>query len=308
MAFRRLSLCLLLVAGGSIAHAQTAVPAPPAQASGIVGLVQMAAGAVKACKAKICACPLGQLITNAAKPMNLLAGGLLCPPCCPPINPNDLKKPPTSAQGACAKIMQEEMEAPARRKAIQCLAYADCKRFPEAEAALIGGLRADPNECVRLEAAFTLGRGCCCTKKTIEALALTVSGSNSDGNPVETSERVKAAALESLQRCLCTFTEPVEPKRPEKPVKPAAPSAPNAMLTRELQPVVYYYRMDQQSTDAVLANARRIVDAAVSASQRANTTPMTRDGRSLYQLWVNARSCQAGNAPARTAPVAQGPN
>jgi len=106
------------------------------------------------------------------------------------------------AEEAAQKIKADEAQAKARRAAIKYLGTVDCHYFPEAEKALIGGLLNDRNECVRLEAALALGHGCCCTKKTIEALQVTVSGSNKLGNPGETSERVKAAAFAALQRCL----------------------------------------------------------------------------------------------------------
>ena len=62
---------------------------------------------------------------------------------------------------------------------------------------LIAALRADTNECVRWEAAHAFANGCCCTKKTVEALTITVQASNRDGNPSEDSA---ARAPRSLQR------------------------------------------------------------------------------------------------------------
>lgn len=310
-----LTVCLGLAYG---ARAQT-VPAPPPAATGILGLAQAIAGALKACKAKICACPLGQIITNAAKPLNMIAGGLLCPPCCPPINPDDLKKPPTSPQGACAKIMQEEAEMPARRKAIQCLMYADCHWWPEAEAALINGLRADPNECVRLAAAQALAKGCCCTRPVIEALAVVVSGSKKDNNPSENSERVKAVALMALQHCLATYVEEIEPKKPEKPLKPPAPPAPPAAdakpapaataeakpplgdLDTGLQRIAYYY--EDRPAAAVLADARRVYEAAVRQPRKPAPKEVPAGSRNLYQIWMQAKYGPTGRPPA-TASVA----
>ena len=71
---------------------------------------------------------------------------------------------------AAAKIKQEEMAAHARCDAVKYLATVDCHWYPEAEAALICALRTDRSECVRYEAAVALNNGCCCTKKTVEAL------------------------------------------------------------------------------------------------------------------------------------------
>lgn len=277
----------------SAASAAAAPPAPPAQAAGIVGLVQMAAGAIKACKAKICACPLGQLIQNAAKPANAMLGGLLCPPCCPPVNPNDLKQPSTSAVGACAKITQDELEMPKRRKAVQCLARADCHWWPEAEAGLITALRVDQNECIRLEAAMALLNGCCCTKKTIAALTIVVTGSKKDGNPSENSERVKAAALAALQRCLTCYTDEDEPTPPEAPPKkpPAKPPAkPVAGLDSKPECLVYYDEVDKMPSLGVLNEARRVLvrrTPSIAMPER-EVLPASTAGRSFSQLWDTA--------------------
>src|SRR2546425_250805 len=74
------------------------------------------------------------------------------------------------AEAAAAKIRADEAGAKARRTAVKYLATVDCHYYPEAEAALIAALRADRNECVRLEAALALGGGCCCTRNAAQAL------------------------------------------------------------------------------------------------------------------------------------------
>lgn len=101
-------------------------------------------------------------------------------------------------ESAAVKIKADEAGAPARRAAIRYLASVRCHYFPEAEAALIAALRADRNEMVRIEAANALAGGCCCTPKTLEALVLAANGSERDGNPAETSDRVKAIASVAL--------------------------------------------------------------------------------------------------------------
>src|SRR5262245_45755697 len=124
-----IQLAVLVVVGiaapRSLAQ-DAAAPAVPAQASGIVGLCQLLEAKIKECKAKICACPLGQMITSGQAVGNLALGGLLCPPCCPAINPDDLKKPSNTAAGACAKIMQDQAGVAARRASVRCLSRADC--------------------------------------------------------------------------------------------------------------------------------------------------------------------------------------
>lgn len=291
--------------------AASSATTPPAQAAGIVGLVQMAAGAIKALKAKICACPCGQFIQNMTKPLNLMLGGMLCPPCCPPISDADKKMPSTTPQGACAKIMQEEMEMPARRKAVQCLARVDCHWFPEAEAALITALRADVNECVRLEAAMVLGNGCCCTKRIIEALTITVTGSKKDGNPSENSERVKSAALGSLLHCLSCYVEEVEEQpRPEKPPdkappgKPPAEKPPVAGFKIDGSHLTYYYEEIKNTPPArILENSRKVAVAAntlAPAGIAANPViSSTNNGRNVMQLWMSAQNGAISPIPAR---------
>jgi hypothetical protein len=180
-----------------------------------------------ACKQKLCASPLAQFMGSALAPARALSGGLL-PKCCPgPNDPNpaDLAKPADSAEGAAARIKKEEANAKARRAAVRYLGTVDCKRFPEAEAALINALRADTNECVRLEAALALTRSCCCTRKVLEALVVTVSGRKTN-DPPEKSERVKAVAAVALEHCLHCYTE-VEPVKPLEsgPPEPSKPEA-----------------------------------------------------------------------------------
>src|SRR5438552_17198002 len=230
------------------AGAPAAAPAP--SAGGITGLIQMLAAHNAACKAKLCSCPIGQLFTNMLKPINAITGGLLCTSCCDDLKQKqDQAKPSTSAQGACAKIMAEEAEMNARRAAVRCLARVDCHWWPEAEESLINALRTDRNECVRLEAALVLGTGCCCTKKTIEALTIVVTGSDKDANPYENSERVKAAAAGSLQHCLACYEE--RPQRPEVPKpKPEQPAQekPTAMQNNAIQLTTYYVQADQRSS------------------------------------------------------------
>src|SRR5262249_29487967 len=155
-----------------------------------------------ACKLHFCNSAVGKVFTSLLTPVSVLSGGLVGS-CCPATQTAaDLAQPADSPTGAAARIKADEAAAAARRADVRYLGTVDCRRWPEAEAALINALRADRNECVRLEAAWALNRGCCCTRKTIEALALTVSGSERDGNPVESSERVRAAAAASLGNCL----------------------------------------------------------------------------------------------------------
>ncbi len=172
------------------------------------------------CKAHFCTSPAGQLVNSLLKPAGGLTGGLIGP-ICPPAsaaNPENLKKPADSAQGAAARIKAEEAQAAAKVADLEYLATKNCKRYPEAEAALINGLRAEKNECVRLAAAKALARGCCCSLKVIKALTIVVNGTTADAFPAEDSPRVKLAAFVALERCLAACDLPAE-KPPEVPGK-----------------------------------------------------------------------------------------
>jgi hypothetical protein len=121
---------------------------------------------------------------------------------------------PLGAEAVAGKIKQSEADAKARVAAIEYLGTCDCNRWPEARLALINGLRADPNECVRYAAARVLNTGCCCSKPVIEALRICVAGEDSDDHPPETSARVKAAAFTALQNCLVKVPEDLPPEVP----------------------------------------------------------------------------------------------
>lgn len=124
-------------------------------------------------------------------------------------------------EAAAAKIKGDEAGAKSRRAAVHYLGTVDCHYYPEAEAALIGALRADRNEAVRLEAVLALGSGYCRTKRTMDALNLVVSGSEQDGNPAETSARVRQAAALALQQYMARGGEAIA--RPAPRTLPRVP-------------------------------------------------------------------------------------
>jgi hypothetical protein len=240
-------------------------------------------------RACLCNSVLGQLLNNTLKPVGAISGGLV-PPLCPPnaVNPADLAKPADSAEGAAARIKADEADAKARRAAIRYLGTVDCHYWPEAIDALINGLRADRNECVRLEAALALGKGCCCNPKTITALGITVAGTDEDGNPAETSERVRAAAFMALTCCVDRFPpapeagpapepvpEPVPAPKPE-PVpgataagqkRPGEAEGAKPADKPKVVPAVFYQRVASLPMPQVVAKARRQLrgNATVSA-------------------------------------------
>jgi hypothetical protein len=241
---RKLGFILLLtLVGGPRVYAQSdlvppvsqATTPPAAPSANLWSFLLPTAAQKEACKTKFCKSPFGQLLNGATRPASLFTGGLIGPLCPDPLttaNPEDMNKPPNSPQGAAAKIKMNEAQAKARIAALEYLGTVDCRYYPEAEAALINGLRADTNECVRATAARVLARGCCCTPKILKALTLTVNGSNKDGNPAERSELVLAYAYVALERCLkcCIDVEP-EPM-PEKPLeRPENPPSPEKALS-----------------------------------------------------------------------------
>jgi len=249
----------------------------------------------QACKEYICKTQMGQLMNNSLKPLGAITGGMFGP-CCPPFNAEDLNKPADSAEGAAARIKQDEAAAKARRAAVRYLGTVDCHFWPEAQDALVGALRTDRNECVRWEAAMVLGSGCCCTKATIKALAITVSGSEEDGNPGETSERVKCAANYSLHHCLSSCAavvqplpieegipdkltpEPAPPPRPEKP-----PEGPGSAL--DYRPNEYYKNVRKLSMHAVVEDARRVAARADETPARvAPQPPQPRVERTIFGI------------------------
>lgn len=208
----------------------TTVPAPPQNLAGFVLPNAQQLAALKAmsasCKEKICSCCIGQLLGNLTLPLSMMTGGCI-KPCCPPVKESDLKAPADSAAGACARITKDQMEMEQRRKAVRCLARADCNWYPEAQLALINSLRTDKAECVRFEAARVLAVGCCGTKKVIDTLTICVNAGTKDGNPPENSPRVREMALVALQKALECYVEREEPQRPEVPgMLPAPKPAP----------------------------------------------------------------------------------
>jgi hypothetical protein len=214
------------------------------------------------------------MLNNGLKPVGAFSGGIVGT-CCPSLIVADLAKPPDSAEGAAARIKADEAAAKARREAVRYLGTVDCRYWPEAQDALINALRADRNECVRLEAALALGHGCCCNKATIKALILTVSGSSEDGNPPERSDRVRAwahAALAHCLACFCDVTEEVpleiqkqgegEPKPPKTDGEPKPPGIPEKLPapSAKMNPVDYYRRAETAKREQLIEEARHLLE------------------------------------------------
>jgi hypothetical protein len=195
-------------AGGALGAATGAAPAQPATLWSFLGLSKAQKAA---CLQEICNNPLLGPASNAMlAPMSLMTGGLfsgLCPPS------SAFGQGGSPAQQVASAVAADEASAKERVAAVEYLATVDCHYWPDVEEAIIASLRADKNECVRYAAAKALISGCCCGKKTIEALTIVVNRSDKDGNPSENSDRVVAAACTALQRCLAVYCD-------EKPLTP----------------------------------------------------------------------------------------
>ncbi|MGF1581035.1 MAG: HEAT repeat domain-containing protein [Gemmataceae bacterium] len=231
--FREGFVLLMLLTIGSVSWGQPAVPGAPAvpgvpATPGAPAAAGAAAGGGggniwsflsrtpaqrEAKRARFCNSLCGQVFGSVLTPVNAFTGGLIEGPCAAPLL-EDLAQPGDSAVGAAARIKQDELAAKERRAAVRYLSTVDCRRWPEAEEALILALRGDRNECVRFEAALALGRGCCCTPKTVEAMSITAAGSTRDGFPEERSKRVREAARISLNHCLSCLADQGPPLAP----------------------------------------------------------------------------------------------
>jgi hypothetical protein len=290
----------------------------------IFGMFGLSHANLAACKAKLCQSQIGTMFNNGLKPVSMFAGGLV-PSLCPPANASALASQaaalggpggPAGAQATAAAIQADVAGAPARIAAVEYLATVDCHYWPEAEAALIGRLRSDRVECVRYAAAKALLSGCCCTKKTVEALTIVVSGSDKDSFPSETSERVRAVAFAALEHCLSRFVEPAAPPVPPEPPEPLPPERPgsarpaSAMTERERVAAYYEAIVARRPTARVLADARRALQLAADAPMGRRTLPTgthsltqaaTRAGRPV----VATASVEPNRAPARMVPAAE---
>jgi hypothetical protein len=333
---------LLTLAGIALsAHAQipTAPPIPGAAASGVgTSAISSAAGAAQPktlwsffgitkancaiCKEKFCASNLGMMVNNMMGPVGAISGGMLGS-CCPTVPTakqlQDIANGPGGPNGAAAvaaKIKASEADAKARVAAVEYLGTVDCRRWPEASKALVAALRGDQNECVRYAAARVLNNGCCCTKETIAALKDTIASEPADKLPVETSDRVRAAAMVALSRCqfLNPETIEVEQERESAPPPPPTPAREGTAMNGTSDPGVtvagansldpdvrlsaHIAKIRRKPAREILAEARRELEIARRSGPPAT---LTTGNRSL--LDVLARSRRNGNeAQASVAP------
>lgn len=205
------------LASGLLAQGVPAVPAAPAPTKNIFSMLLPSGEQCKKLKECLCNGPMGDMLKSMAKPMAMMSGGLIGGKCGQP-GADDIKKLKEEGkpeEGAAAEIKKSEAEAKARREAVRYLGTVDCNYWPDAKAVLINALRNDPNECVRFEAALSLGRGCCCNKEVMKSLKHSANGDDKDGSPAEKSDRVRGAAFEALSVCASIYTEPAPVKGKE---------------------------------------------------------------------------------------------
>ena len=185
------------------------------------------------------------------------------------------------AEIAAAKIRVDQAGAGARLAAIRYLGTVDCHWYPEAEAALIAGLRADRNEAVRFEAALALANGCCRTRSIVDHLSLVVSAGDKDGNPPENSERVKAMAGIALNNCLQNLPSLAEPPLARPTSAPGQPAPLTLTLTNSLTT-----SEPRSGADLVPASlAERVRAETLGVSSLRTPGPLT-SRRNLYRLWA----------------------
>ena len=308
------------IPGGALPTAGTS--AIPGAASGLGSAVPATPsggffGGLSACLQKLqalfCASQFGQMLNSGVTgPLAGVTGGFI-PSLCPPPSAAQAAalgaSQPGSAAAAAAAIQASEANAKARVAAIEYLGTVDCSRWPEAKAALINGLRKDPNECVRFAAARALNSGCCCDKKVIDALRICVSGETTDDSPAENSMRVKAAAFSALQNCLMKVPEELPPETkpplPEGgeqpnlvPIPPAPESAAHVPAANphlaasynppRRKPVTYEDRLERQTFAQTVDEARRTLFQVSSHPRAATAIPAGQ--RSIFSAFSRARN------------------
>jgi hypothetical protein len=312
MILRKMVLsCLACMVLSSVAWAQVppAAPAAAAAATPVAGAAVAAApapnfceqclAACESCKRKLCEMPLGAMLNSMTKPMSGLSGGII-PNFCP-VTPSkeDLAKP--GVEGAAAQAKADALAAKARRQGVRYLGTMDCRYYPEAEGALIAALRTDGVECVRWEAAMALGRACCCNRNVMNALTISVNGSEADGHPAELSERVRMAAAVALDRCLACYVEVVEtaPVPVVDPLQEKKPQGERAPPPAPLPPAAAKSRRPDAQTVAAARGALKKFYGHYGVAEPAKETVL-----SVRVTPVPATPVQTTQAPAKMTPPA----
>src|SRR5206468_648145 len=96
------------------------------------------------------------------------------------------------------QIKADDAEAKERVAAVEALGKVDGRRWPETEGVLIGHLRGDRSEQVRLAAAKAIQQLKGAGAKSAASLQIAIEGWDSDGFPAEDSPAVREAAKSAL--------------------------------------------------------------------------------------------------------------
>ncbi len=298
---------------GAAGAAAAAAPAGP----NLFSMLCIPEDKMAKCLECVCKIPLLRGMINGVGGVAGMAGLMPGPICPDPILEAAKDKPADAAAkgdaaAAAAKIKAIEADAKARRAALRYLGTVDCRYFPEAEEALTTGLRRDPIECVRWEAAMALGNGCCCTKKVLQALVDCLSSNPKDGAVAESSERVRAAAHFALNNCLSRYEEVVPAKKRDKPPEgpgdkpPEKPTPPVAGQNGTIDRAAYYQQVQNKSMEDLVREARRALaqsNEAPGTMMPAGAAPMS-GNRGLFQIMSNTKSSRSvSSTGAMTVPM-----
>jgi hypothetical protein len=201
--------------------------------------------------------------------------------------------------GTAAQIQALKMDGPKRAAAIAQLKGLDIRYHPEVTQTLIAALRADPSECVRLEAARTIASLRTCTKPLTEALRICVEGTEKDGNPAELSMAVQRQAAEALNCCLGCLAEggtqpAADEQRPEYPVSPASYN--ESASTSNLKLTTYYQQIEtvdrSQIARAAHITLSRFAPDLQSADGRSSKQQIAipaDEPTGLFEIWKASR-------------------
>jgi hypothetical protein len=152
---------------------------------------------------------------------------------------------------------------------------------------LIRALRADRDEAVRCQAASALARGRCCTKEALAALTLAVTGEATDGNPPETSARVKAAAAHALELCAVGYWPHIPAAAPRDAAPEPAGAAPGQSPAGVSLASYYTHEVARESMARVVQDAGRALASRVGAPR--GPRPTASAGRPWLGLLAPAR-------------------
>lgn len=242
---------------------------------------------------------IGGLVAEMRKPLSAITGGMVAPVAAPSSHEVAAAGP----QGTAAQIQAIKIDAPKRVAAIAQLQGIDVRYHPEAAQTLIAALRADPSDCVRLEAARSIATLKTCTKPIAEALRICVEGLETDGNPAELSPAVQQQAAMALSCCLNCLSDssaaPTTETRPEYPVTTAAFTtnssnfaSPAKFATLTPRSGNYYAQVASASRDQVASAAAQtlmrnsnLLKAAGDSRNDATQLPPGSTPVGLFEIW-----------------------